>query len=291
MDSRWGQLQQAFRDTCIAYSERAALTKNGVLHGFERPGGEITEAAYGDALNQAGYGRRGTNLCMFDVIEGALSDYRTVGNGTTWAVAANPNQIVDTSGSGDYLGWAGRYVRVGDNVHFVQYVMSGVGVIVDGSGRPNCDVLYLAPVDGTYTTTLVADEDVQIVPVLLPFIIRVTQPAPLDETFEEWSDGEICLYEVVLFASDLEEVPPSYLLTEDLDSPSDNLTPFGVPAGSQLVDDGVEGHVEWPPEYNHTGPLPVYLVDGSAFPQLATQLDRLMCAGYHIRLVVEPFDQ
>ena len=289
MDALWGQVIQAFRDTTIAYSEGHALTMNGKFHGFERPGEEISETAYGDALNQCAYGRRGTNLCMFDTIEGALSDLN-------WSPPAEfhthpdyPDEVIDPDGTRIDAQWNCRYIRIGEKVHFVQTVLLGQSRTTDAV-YASAAVLKIAQVDGTYTQPLeVSDPNYATKVVFLPFVIRVTQPAALDETFEDWSPGEPCLYEVLLFANSLEPVPPSYLLTEDLDAPSDSATPVDMPFGSQLVEDNDLGHIVDELDVDN-GPHPIYLIDGTAFPQLTSQLNRLMCAGCELKILHEPYD-
>lgn len=280
MYAHWGQLQQAARDTMLAYAEGVALTKLGVKHGFMRPGAEISEAAYGDALVQAGYGARGTYLSMFDVIESALSDFRTV---STWKVdASEPASVYNAATTADDARYAERYIRIGDKVHYVQSVDLDVSVgPYTGATRLNIaqvDAIETSPID----VSGASNDDVTVV--LLPFVVRVTQPGPLNEEATVWSPGIQCLYEVIVFDAGPNAVPPTYLLPDDpLFAAIDPFTPEGMPFGGQLVDDNEVGHQDQ--DGDDVGPHPVYLNDGGVFSLLQKQLQRLMCEGDELRMV------
>lgn len=284
MREHYGQLEQAFRDTCVHLAERGALAHLGKLYGFETPGDETTERAYGAGLHQAAYARRGTRDSMATIIEAMFSDYNVAHDTGFVHRTAYPHELIETANPAalvlDEDTWAGRYVRTAAGRHLV------IGVELNATRAPYgtpVQVLKLAPVSTNYTvpysrTTAYAAAHVPLYK--LPFVLRETNPGPLfdgDGMIVRWTPGLHCTLEILLFADVVASTPPTYLLDD-----GGTTTPGGMPYGGHLLEDSTyDGNQD-------DGPYPIYLIDGRAFSQVEGQLQRLMIAGTWCEVRREP---
>lgn len=290
----WGQIEQSLRDTMLHMAERYALTKLGTIYGFTFPEEkEITEFAYGAALHQAGYAKRGTRDSMVTIIEACLCDYNAdIGTSTSnrlVSVSTHPDELIEYDLTPTYItsedDWAGRYVRTVHGRHLV----IGVELNVARAGfTGNVQVLKLAPIATDYTVPLPkppVDNVIYSTPAIkLPFALRETTPGPLDmnnDNYPEvWSYGRPCVLEILLFDDVVERTPPTFLLDDGND-----VTPAGPPAmpfgGHLMATTNELGN-------QNVGPFPVYLIDGLAFSSVEEQLNRLMAAGTRCSIQLEP---
>lgn len=279
MHVHWSNMEHALRDTLVSRAEGEALKKLGELWGFEWPTG-ISEAAFGDALNQAAYGRRGTPLCMFDILESALSDFNEP---SVWvADSAWPNRLVRDPSVPSDTRFSQRYIRVGDNVHYIQRAELNQAIGPFASAT----VLHIAPIDHAWCqpidNSMAAMANVDAI--LLPFVIQCTQPwRILGSANGPEGPGERCLWNVLLYLPGAYSFPWTYLIPTNLALPSDPTTPPNVPFGGQLVSDTTSGHQII--SSIDVGPHPIYLDDEpNPFEMLEFQLNRLMPAAYELRL-------
>lgn len=283
MHVHWSNMEQALRDTLVSRAEGDALKKLGELWGFEWPI-EISEAAFGDALHQVAYGRRGTPLFMFDVIESALSDFNEP---SVWIADASwPNRLVRDPSVPSDTRFSQRYIRIGDAVHYVQRAELNQTIGPFASAT----VLHIAPIDHIWcqpldsTGAVLQNRDV----ILLPFLIQCTQPwRRFGNPNAEETTGDRCLWMVWVYLPEESQFPWTYLIPTDLSIPSDPPTPPNVPYGGQLVDANTQGHQII--SGTDVGPHPIYLDDlPEVFASLQAQLNRLMPAAYELRLRLSP---
>lgn len=113
---------------------------------------------------------------------------------------------------------------------------------------------------------------------LLPADVREEIPGPISLETDIWTSGTPCYVEIGIREASVTDVPPTFLLDD-----GDEDTPAEMPFGGQLLDDvNVDGNP------SGEGPHPFYLYDGTAFPGLRAQFERLVVTGVHVKVVVDP---
>lgn len=268
----WSQAEESFRGTLVHTAERRDNRRIGALHGFNYVT-ETSEKAHRSALWELAYSRRGTKATMARAVECAFSD----GNYSTYLiVSALYDDKLFTSATLDPAVWVQRYIRTPWGVHLVTRVQNGQNVSGVGNGYT---VLTLSRTTNVYYSALphfagvvqneTLYEKAYITAWLLPFVIQEKTPSPHESTGRYYHPGDPCAVDILLF-NDWREMPPAAYLRDDGDSPEGDATPGGHLLEDVNVIDAPSGG---------DGGYPVYLGDGSTFPQLTKQLSRMLPPG------------
>jgi hypothetical protein len=284
MRSLWSQFEEAWRDTLVHKAEGSAFEELTSLYGLPRPRAEIPEANWRGVLSALAYGRRGTFQDTYVALQKAFSFLNERLEG--WVVISQ-NLGVTLSGPTWEARHVNRLVSVGGRLFFTKAIFETVKMELVPISTQYWEGSLVPNNEETNKLTEVSYFEV------LPFVVHERTPGRVIDFdaegdpagSDEFSKGETCLVELIMFVDQENLIPKTWLQDPDYAVEADVFTADGVPYGGQALTSEIEIG-----DPSGAGPHPLYAYDNLVYSLTGRILSTSLAASVELRIIRNPPD-